>query len=253
MNLKTVRTLGPVALAVLMVPLALSAVEVKFELLMGPDGQPVGYKFSESLATLKPGDTIALTVGMSFQTITVKSIERAGDRLVIDLQKELVLDTGTKSRLEYKLVDGYWIETDVLNKLSPPPPAPGASAPTKKPPAASPVAPAPAKEGPVRVSAEAILNAQEEVVGYKYPESLAAAAPGDTIPLFIRGLQEGPSSGTFKHLTVTAIERTGNRLRIDFEEELTLANGEKLNSMRFTLRQGYWFVSPARQAAPKKP
>ena len=133
MALKSFRTLALVALAVLMVPLASSAVEVKFELLMGPDGQPVGYKFSESLATLKPGDTIALTVGMSFQTITVKSIERAGDRLVIELEKELVLDTGTRSRLEYQLVDGYWIETEVLSKLSPPAPAPAPSDPASVP------------------------------------------------------------------------------------------------------------------------
>ena len=124
MALKSFRTLALVALVMLMAPLASSAVEVKFELLMGPDGQPVGYKFSESLATLKPGDTIAVTVGMSFQTITVKSIERAGDRLVIELEKELVLDTGSRNRLEYQLVDGFWIETDVLRKLQPAAPVP---------------------------------------------------------------------------------------------------------------------------------
>ncbi|MGH9814111.1 MAG: hypothetical protein ACRD4T_13345 [Candidatus Acidiferrales bacterium] len=133
MWLKTFRPLALFALVLLAPALGWSQVEVKFELLMGPDGQPVGYKFSESLATLKPGDTIALTVGMSFQTITVKSIERAGDRLVIDLEKELVLDTGTRSRLEYKLVDGYWIETDVLSKLSPPAPAPAPSGPASVP------------------------------------------------------------------------------------------------------------------------
>ena len=94
-------------------------VTVKFELLMGPDGQPAGYKFSESLATLKPGDSIGLAVGMNFESITVKSIERTGDRLVIDLEKELTLDTGNKKRLEFQLVDGFWIETDVLRKLNP--------------------------------------------------------------------------------------------------------------------------------------
>ncbi|MGH9787907.1 MAG: hypothetical protein ACRD4U_04285 [Candidatus Acidiferrales bacterium] len=132
MTLKTVRPVAAVALALLAVALARPEVQVQFELLMTPDGQPAGYKFSESLATLKPGDTIALAVGMSFESITVKSIERSGDRLVIDLEKELALDTGTKKRLEFQLVDGFWIETDVLRKVKPaaaPPPSESASLP----------------------------------------------------------------------------------------------------------------------------
>ena len=84
-----------------------------------PEGQPAGYKFSESLATLKPGDTIGLAVGMSFESITVKSIERTGDRLVIEPEKELTVEGRTKKRLEFQLVGGYWIEADVLAKIQP--------------------------------------------------------------------------------------------------------------------------------------
>ncbi|MGH9787908.1 MAG: hypothetical protein ACRD4U_04290 [Candidatus Acidiferrales bacterium] len=183
----------------------------------------------------------------AWRAVTIESVAREGERVTIAFSEELTLKDEQKiKQLQLAVVEGYLL-----------PAVPGASAPAKKPSAAPPAAPtpapAPAKEGPVRVSAEAILNAQEEVVGYKYTESLAAAGPGDTIPVFIRGLDEGPSSGAFKHLTVKAIERTGNRLRIDFEEELTLANGQKLNSMRFALRQGYWFVVPARPPAAKKP
>ena len=92
---------------------------MQFELLMGPDGQPAGYKFSENLATLKPGDTIGLAVGMSFESVTVKSIERTGDRLVIVPEKELTVEGRAKRRLEFQLVDGYWIEAVINGKAQP--------------------------------------------------------------------------------------------------------------------------------------
>lgn len=229
------------------------------------NGQFAGYKLGSAAAeTLQAGDSVLLyfpglkvsggpgnwrdatgakVFGDSegaWRAVTIESVARAAERVTIAFSEELTLKNEQKiKQLELVVVEGYLL-----------PAAPGASAPATQPAAAT---PAPAKEGPIRVSAEAILNAEEEVVGYKYTENLAASGPGDTIPVFIKGLDEGPASGAFKHLTVKAIERTGNRLRIDFAEELTLANGQKLNSLRFALRQGYWFVIPARQAAPKKP
>jgi hypothetical protein len=132
----TLKKVGGVAILGLVVLVAAgwAQVSVQFELLMGPDGQPAGYKFSESLATLKPGDTIGLAVGMSFESITVKSIERTGDRLVIEPEKELTVEGRTKKRLEFRLVEGYWIEAGVLEKIQPAATAPAEAAPGSLPP-----------------------------------------------------------------------------------------------------------------------
>jgi hypothetical protein len=95
-------------------------VSVRFEFLAVDSTGPV-YRYSENLADVPSGDNISLSVGGAWASLTVRAIDRTGDRLAIDLAREVELADGRRvGRLEFVLRDSMWVEREAARRLFPP-------------------------------------------------------------------------------------------------------------------------------------
>jgi len=94
---------------------------------------------------------------------------------------------------------------------------------------------------------------EKRLSGYRYEASnLDSLQKGDKLLLFIRGinltqyagqlrgtLELTGVSGGWKDVTIESVSHEGDTVVIGFKEPLKLQSGEKLPSLRFTLREGY--------------